>query len=152
MFKVNEHLLKIRYIYAKQSLMNLKEVRQSFKRFNLKDQDFLYDEELKFDKIKLNDSVWVKSLDVYRDLNKLDNKHYKSLLSSNTYLEIKDSLGIYFFHIKEVLKPNTIAPLSYIKPTIKQILDNKNKQKLKLELESQILNNAIKNNDYEVYE
>ena len=109
-------------------------------------------EQLKFDKIKLNDSVWVKSLDVLRDLKDLNKDQQKNLQYENRYLEIQDSIGTYLIYVKNVLKPNSDAPISYIKPTIEQILSNKRKLKIKADLKKQILNDAIKNNNYETFE
>ena len=150
-FKINEHLLKIRYLYIKNNLKEFKKIKESFERFNIEDQDYLLNEQLKFDKIKLNDSVWVKSLNIFRDLKKLNSKQHSFLLNKNQYIEIQDSIGSYLIYVKDVLKPNSDAPMSYIKPTIELILKNKNKLNLKSDLENQILNDAIKNNDYEIF-
>ena len=150
-FKINEYLLKLRYLYIKNDLKNFKKIKDSFKRFDIEDQDYLLNEQLKFDKIKLNDSVWVKSIDVYRDLNDLSSKQHKNLLAKNRYIEIQDSIGTYFIYVKDVLKPNSDAPISYIKPTIEQILKNKRKLELKSDFKKQILKDAIKNNDYEIF-
>ncbi|MBS3738072.1 peptidyl-prolyl cis-trans isomerase [Mesohalobacter halotolerans] len=152
MFKINEYLLKIRYLYIKNDLKNFSKIKESFNRFNLNDQDFLISEQLKFDKVKLNDSVWVKSLNVFKDLSNLDSEQHQKILSPNRYLEFKDSIGSYFIYVKDVLKPNSMAPESYIKPTIEQILISKKKQSLKKSLEKQILQDAIKNNTYEIFE
>lgn len=151
-FKINEYLLKIRYIYIKNDLKNFSKIKEAFTRFNVEDQDFLVSEQLKFDKVKLNDSVWVKSLNVFKDLSNLDSGQHQKILSPNRYLEFKDSLRTYFIYVKDVLKPNSEAPISYIKPTIEQILISKKKQELKKNLEKQILEDAIKNNTYEIFE
>ena len=151
-FKINEHLLKIRYLYVKNDLKNLSKIIESFIRFDSTDQDYLISEQLKFDKIKLNDSTWVKLLSVIKDLSNLSKKQQENILSPNRYIEIIDSVGVYFIYVKDVLKPNSEAPVSYIKPTIEQILISKKKQDLKKNLENQILEDAIKNNSYEILE
>lgn len=151
-FKINEELLKIRYLYIKKSLKDYKQIKESFKRFEIDDQDYLMNEQLKFDKIKLNDSVWVKSTDVLTHLKDLNKDQQKYLQFENRYLEIQDSIGTYLIYVKNVLKPNSDAPISYIKPTIEQILRNKKKLEMKADLEKQILNDAIKNNNYEIFE
>ncbi len=152
LFKINEHLLKLRYLYTNNNLNDLEKMKESFKRFNFDDQIYLDNQKLKFDKAKLNDSIWVKSFTVFKDLRSLNKKQQKTLLNKNRYFELEDSLGTYLIYVKDVLKPNSIAPLSYIKPTIEQILKNKKELELKLDLEKQILDDAIKNNDYEIFE
>ncbi|MGX1023470.1 peptidyl-prolyl cis-trans isomerase [Psychroflexus sp. MBR-150] len=150
-FRINEHLLKLRYIFIKNNLKNYSKIKESFKRFNQDDKNYLNQEQLKFDKVKLNDSVWIKSIDIFRNLDDLSTQQHQNLLHKNRYIEIVDSENTYFIYVKDVLKPNSIAPKSYIKPTIEQILKNKQKLELKKNLKQQILNDAIKNNDYEIF-
>ena len=95
---------------------------------------------------------WVKSLNIFKNLKDLNSKQHSYLLNKNQYIEIQDSIGSYLIYVKDVLKPNSDAPTSYIKPTIEQILKNKKKLELKSDLEKQILNDAINNNDYEIFE
>jgi len=149
-FKLNEYLIKIRYIYANNKLKDLSKIKQSFKRFEAEDVNYLIDNELKFDKIELNDSVWVKTTDVFNILEELDKKQHTKILTDRSVLEYKDTIGTLFIKVNAVLKPNAIAPFSYVKPTIEQILNNREKLKIKAELEQQILNDAIKDNTYEI--
>jgi hypothetical protein len=151
-FKINEYLLKLRYLYVKNDMNEFGKIKESFKRFNLEDQIYIDNQKLKFDKAKLNDSVWVKSIDVFKNLKLKNKAQEKGILSKKTYLEVYDSIGTYFIYVKDVLKPNSVAPVSYIRPTIEQILKNKKELKLKEDLEKQILKDAIKNNDYEKFE
>jgi hypothetical protein len=151
-FRINQHLLKLRYLYLKNDMNEFDKIKESFKRFEIDDQIYIDNQKLKFDKAKLNDSIWVKSIDVFRNLN-LNNKAQElSILSPNTYMEINDTIGgTYLIYVKDVLKPNSNAPVSYIRPTIEQILRNKKEIKLKADLETQILENALKNNEYEKF-
>jgi hypothetical protein len=149
-FRVNEHLLKIRYLYARNDLKEFEKIKKSFKRFTLEDIYYLEDNELKFDKIKLNDSMWVKSIDVFKQLNNLKESQQKTILSNKGYREFSDSIGTLFILTKDILKPNQIAPLNYIKPTIEQILINKIKLKKQKELKNKILKDAINENTYEI--
>jgi hypothetical protein len=152
LFRINEHLLKLRYLYIRKDLNDFSKIKDSFKRFNFEDQIYLDNQKLKFDKAKLNDSIWVKSLTVFRDLKDLTKEQHNRLFYKNRYIEIEDSSSTYIIYVKDVLKPNSIAPINYIKPTIEQILKNKKELKLRSELEKQILTDAIKNNDYEIFE
>jgi len=149
-FKLNENLIKLRYLYASSNLKDISKIKQSFRRFEAEDINYLLDNELKFDKIELNDSVWVKTTDVFNILKGLDAEQQKQVLTEKRFFEFKDSLGTLFIQVKDLLKPNAIAPFSYVKPTIEQILKNKEKLKIKAELERKILNDAIKDNTYEI--
>ena len=53
--------------------------------------------------------------------------------------------------IEAVLKTNDIAPLSYVKPTIEQIILNKRKQNLLKKIQKDITIDAIKNKNFEIF-
>ena len=152
-FKINEHLIKLRYLYLRNEMNEFDKIKESFKRFDLEDQIYLDNQKLKFDKVNLNDSMWQKSVDLFRNIKLSDKQKEKSILEKKkAYLEVEDTIGRFLIYVKDVLKPNSIAPESYIRPTIEQILKNKEELKLKAELEKQILEDAIKNNEYEKFE
>ena len=73
------------------------------------------------------------------------------MLKKSNFAQLQDSLGVYLVKIEDVLNTNDIAPLSYIKHTIDQIILNKRKLELIKKLEKDITKDAIKNNDFEIY-
>ena len=79
----------------------------------------------------------------------VDNK--KELLKKSNFLQLKDSLDLYLMQINDVLFQNDYAPLEYVKPTIDQIVINKRKLELIKQLEKDITKDAIKNNQFEIY-
>jgi len=79
----------------------------------------------------------------------VDNK--KQLLKKSNFLQLKDSLDLYLMQINDVLFQNDYAPLEYVKPTIDQIVINKRKLELIKQLEKDITKDAIKNNQFEIY-
>jgi hypothetical protein len=50
-----------------------------------------------------------------------------------------------------VIDKNQISPFEFSKPTLKEVLLNKRKLELIKKFEKDITNDAIKNNDYEIY-
>ncbi len=44
------------------------------------------------------------------------------VLKKTNFTQLQDSLGVYLVKIEAVLKTNDIAPLSYVKPTIEEIV------------------------------
>ena len=50
-----------------------------------------------------------------------------------------------------VLQINDVAPLSFIEPTIKQVLRNRRKLNYIRYLETEVIDEAIKKNEFEVY-
>ena len=79
-------------------------------------------------------------------------KHSNSqVLKKVNFTQLQDSLGVYLVKIEAVLKTNDIAPLSYVKQTIGQILLNKRKQELLKKIEKDITKDAIKNKNFELF-
>ena len=50
-----------------------------------------------------------------------------------------------------MIDKNQVSPFDYIKPTLKEIILNKRKLELIKQFEKEITDDAIKNNDYEIY-
>ena len=149
-FKLNDEILKVRYIYVDINYTNLSELKKIFKRFNNEDKDELVELSIKFKAFNLNDSIWIKN-DVLLDALPILQKDNKLLLNKSNFTELQDSLGVYLVKIEDVLKTNDVAPLSYVKPTINQIILNKRKQELLKKLEKDITKDAIKNKSFELF-
>ena len=73
------------------------------------------------------------------------------VLKKTNFTQLQDSLGVYLVKIEAVLKTNDIAPLSYVKPTIEQIVLNKRKQEILKKIEKEITIDAIKNKNFELF-
>ncbi len=149
-FKLNDELLKVRFIVVSLDFTNLSEVTKKFKRFNIKDKEDLSNLTIKFKDFNLNDSIWVKN-DVLLDALPILQNNRKQVLKKSNFTQLQDSLGVYLVKIEEVLKTNDIAPLSYVRPTLEQIILNKRKQELLKKLEKEITIDAIKNKKFEIF-
>ncbi len=149
-FKLNDELLKVRFIMVSSDFNNLSEVTKKFKRYNTIDKTDLSNLTIKFKAFNLNDSIWIKN-DVLLDALPILQINSKQVLKKSNFSQLQDSLGVYLVKIEDVLKTNDIAPLSYVKPTIEQIILNKRKQELLKKLEKEITIDAIKNKNFEIY-
>ena len=105
---------------------------------------------LEFKNVNLNDSIWIKKESVLKQLPVLKSNESTALKKSD-FKQLEDSLGVYLLKIVDVLNPNDIAPLAYIKPTIEEIILSKRKLELIKKLEKDITKDAIKNKDFEIY-
>lgn len=149
-FLLNDELLKIRYIILPPNFLDVSVTKQKFIRFNGKDQEELINQSIQFKDQNFNDSIWVKKKVISEKIPALATLNSSDLKKGNN-LQLKDSLGVYLIHIKDVLNNNDIAPLEYIKPTIEQIIINKRKLELIKKLEVDIKKDAIKNRKFETY-
>ena len=149
-FKLNDDLLKIRYIHIDENFSNTKELVEKFKRFDSIDKNELTKLSIKFKAFNLNDSIWIKNDLLIGVLPVLKQNNIQVLKKTN-FTQLQDSLGVYLVKIEAVLKTNDIAPLSYVKPTIEQIVINKRKQEILKKIEKEITIDAIKNKNFELF-
>ena len=149
-FKLNDELLKVRYIQVDKNFLDLKALEKKFKRYDSIDKKDLTNLSIKFKSFNLNDSIWIKSNVLIGRLPVLKEENLKVLKKPN-YTQLQDSLGVYLIKIEATLKTNDIAPLSYVRPTIEQIILNKRKQDLLKKIQKDITIDAIKNENFEIF-
>jgi hypothetical protein len=149
-FKLNDDLLKIRYIHIDKNFSNTKELVEKFKRFDSIDKQALTDLSIKFKAYNLNDTIWIKN-DVLIGALPVLKFNNSQVLKKTNFTQLQDSLGVYLVKIEAVLKTNDIAPLSYVKATIEEIVLNKRKQEFLKKIEKDITKDAIKNKNFELF-
>jgi hypothetical protein len=82
-----------------------------------------------FDKIWLGHILETLDMIGNQKIKVLNSENKKELLKKSNFIQLKDSLDLYLMQIEDVLFQNDLAPLEYVKPTIKQIVINKRKLK-----------------------
>ena len=146
-FKLNEELIKVKYLHFDKNIIDKKEFITLFKSDEIEDIETLEKQQLSFKFHQFNDSVW-RPLD--NILLKLPVSKEK-LLKKTKFIQKQDSIGLYLVAIKDVLLRNDIAPLSYVKPTIKQMILHKRKIELIREIEKILVKDATQNNNFKIY-
>ena len=150
-FKLNEELIKFRYIQLPLNAVNKDDIEKRFRRYNDRDKRFLDSISVQFKSYSLKDSVWIKASHAIEKIAVINADNKKELLKKSNFIQLKDSLDLYLMQIKDVLFQNDTAPLDYVKPTIDQIILNKRKLELIKKLETDITKDAIKNKQFEIY-
>ena len=150
-FKLNEELVKLRYVHLDENMIDFESIKTKFKRFNNDDKKELDSISIQFKSFALNDTVWVRYSQVLNKIPLLLTENKDKLLKKTNFVQLKDSLGVYLMHVNNVLLRNETAPLQYVKSTIDQIVINKRKLELIRELEKEITKDAIKNKEFEIY-
>jgi hypothetical protein len=150
-FKLNEELIKFRYIKLNENSVKLDEIKRRFKRFDKKDKQILDSIAVQFKSYSLNDSIWIRADQAISKISAIKAENKKELLKKSNFIEIKDSLGLYLMQINDVLLRNETAPIEYVMPTIKQIVINKRKLEFIKQLEKDITKDAIKNKQFELF-
>ncbi|GAA3622048.1 hypothetical protein GCM10022397_04770 [Flavivirga jejuensis] len=151
-FKLNEELLMFRYIHVDENIIDFKNIKTKFKRYNNEDKKELDSISIQFKSYSLNDSIWIRLTQIIDKIPAVTPENKNQLLKKSNFVQLKDSLGVYLMQINDVLLRNDNAPLEYVKPTIDQIVINKRKLELIRELEKDITKDAIKNKQFEIYD
>lgn len=150
-FKLNEELIKLRYIYFGKDVLNPEEFISLFKSDDYKSNTKIIEQELELKSYYLNDSIWIAYDDFIIKtpfLNKYDRSDF---LKKNKFIHSEDSTGVYLVKVKDVLLRNEIAPISYAIPTIKQMILHKKKLELIRKIEETLIEDAIKNKNFQIY-
>ncbi len=150
-FKLNEQLIQFQFIQIPKETTDLKEIISLFNSNERKNLDSLKNKELEFKAFHLQDSMWVKLSDVNKVVPQIK-KINLNKVKLNKPIKIEDSADIFLFKIHKILNRNQIAPKDYVKPTIKQMILHDRKLNEQKNIEKTILNDAIKNGKFQIYE
>jgi hypothetical protein len=151
-FRLKEKLVQLRFVELPLQFLDKEEVRTRLRRFNEQDMTYLDSVGVHFVKLNFNDSIWVPVSRVIREIGPLNKDNEADYLKKSQFFELEDSLGVYLANVREILNVNDIAPLDYIEPTIRQVLLNRRKLDYIRKLEIEIIDEATKNKEFEVYD
>lgn len=146
-FKLNEELVKVKYLNFGNDLIEEKEIVSLFKSDDIEDLEELEKRQLSFKSYQFNDSIWTR----------LDNILLKLpfskeiMLKKTKFIQKQDSLGLYLVAVNDVLVRNDTAPLSYIEPTVKQMILHRRKIELIRDIEKILVKDATKNNNFKIH-
>jgi len=151
-FRLRQDILLARFIELPIENFNKTQIVRSFRRLNFQDKIYLDSISLQFKSSFINDSVWLRP-ELFFNKFKIENKiKYNRYLRKKSFFEIKDLESLYLVYISDILRKNDYAPMSYVKPTLVQILLNKRKLEMKKQLKTDILKQGIAENIFEIYD
>jgi hypothetical protein len=150
-FKTNGKLVRLRYINVSKNNPRFETIKNKFFDYNKKDKKFWNTYALQLNSFAFNDSVWVDISQVYEKLPIINPGNQDDYIQSGKRVQIQDKENVYLIKITNLIDKNQIPPFEYIKPTLKEVIINKRKLELIKKFENDITNDAIKNNEYEIY-
>ncbi len=151
-FKLREKLVQLRFVELPIQFLNKDEVTERLRRFDENDHYYLDSIGVQFRKLNFNDSLWVPLERVLEEVPALTYENEAQYLKKSQFFELEDSTGVYLAVVRDVREPNDIAPLSYVEPTIRQILLNRRKLDFMRKLETELIDEATKEKTFEVYD
>ncbi len=150
-FKLKERLLRLRFVKLPLHFNDQKRIGEKIRSFQ--DEDILYLDSIsiQFNALNLNDSLWVPYDKVVKEIPPLSSDNAEIYLKKSQFFELQDSLEVYLGQVVDLLQVNDTAPLSYIRPALEQLLKIRKKQEFVKQIERDIINEAIKNKNLEIF-
>jgi len=149
--KLNENLIKYRYVKVPIDNINVNRIKRSLQRLNTNDRNFLDSLNFQFADLKVEDTIWFTEREVISSIEFINQKNKSTYLRKNILYEIDDDQYLNFFLIKDILKSGNIPPLSYLYERIKSNIINQRKLDLIQNINKEILNDALKSSKYEIF-
>ncbi len=150
-FKLNENLLKYRYLKVPSDNINISRIRRYIQRLNESDREFLDSLNFQFADLKINDTMWFTEREVISSIEFINQKNKSNYMRINRLYEFEDDQYTNYFIVKDLLKSGNIPPLSYLYDRIKSNIINQRKLNLIQNINKEILNDALKSSKYEVF-
>ncbi len=151
-FRLQEKIVQLRFLELPPQFINRDEVTERLRRFDAEDQRFLDSVGVQFRKLNFNDSIWVPASRVIEEIPPLTFENEDEYLKKSQFFELEDDAGVYLAEVRDVMDVDAIAPLSYIEPTIRQVLLNRRKLRYLRRLENELIDEAIQQNELQIYE
>lgn len=150
-FKTTGTLVRLKYIRLDKDHPKFSLIKSRFLSGNKKDNKTLNDMAIQFKSYAFNDSTWVDMNQVYTKLPFITPENRDKYISGSMSYQYPDSTDVYIVKVAKVLERNQVSPFEYIKPTLQQLIINNRKLELIKKFQKEITDDAIKNNEYEIY-
>ncbi len=150
-FRTNGVLVRLRYINLQKDNPRYEIIKSKFFDFRKSDKKFWDTYAMQSKGFALNDSVWVEMGPIYSKLPFVNPDNRDEYLVAGKTIEKQDALNVYLVKIRDVIDKNQIAPYEYLKPTLREVILNKRKLELIKKFEKEIIDDAIKDQKYEIY-
>ena len=150
-FKLNEDLIKFRFVKIPLDNININKIRNGLIRFNSFDKNLIDSLSFQLASYNLNDSLWITKRDFFNQVDFINYENEKKYVKKGQLISKRDSMYVNLLFIDDILQANSVAPRSYLSDRIKSTIYNNRKILLIRELNKEIINDAIKSKKYELY-
>lgn len=141
-FRLSEDLIKFKYVRLTTTLNNVAQVERLFKSNTAAAKRELDSMSVNFKGSFLNDSIWNRKAALLDRVSRITPDNESSYIIAGRYSKLDDSVSVYLVRVSELLKRGDIAPLDFIKPTVREVLINKRKLTYLKKIQKEILDDA----------
>ena len=149
LFKLKNNIYKFAYIKIPKDFSDIAEVRNKVR--NLKNhKKFLDSISYRFSDYSFDTKNWTTENDLKKTFSFLNNQKLNSL-KNYSFLQSKDSLNLHLIKVLDFKKIGSYAPIDYVFPTLEYMSINQRKKKLTQLIKTDLIKNAIQNNELEIF-
>ncbi len=150
-FELKDNIIKVIYIKVNKKAPGINKLEKWYKSDNTKDKQQLAEYCHQFaENFYLDDNSWLLFDDLLKEIP-IQTYNKELFLQNNRLVEVSDSVFNYYLNIKGFKIRNSTSPLSFEKDNIKNIILNKRKLQLITKMKEDIYNDALNNQDIEIY-
>ena len=146
------YIVQLRFVGMPEQFLDKDQVKARIRDWKQSDKKYLDSIAVQFKKMHFNDSIWVSASRVIEEIPPLTPANEGDYLKKSQFFELQDSLEVYLGMVTNVLEVNDTAPFEYIAPDIRQLILNRRRLDYVKKLETEIIDEAIKKKEDEVYE
>ena len=151
-FKLNVDIFKMRYIKLPRDNNDIENITKRFISFQKDDLKYIDSLSFHFSSFFLADSIWIKKMNLFQKIPPIRFVNTSKYMKKGNFVKINDELDVYLIYIEDFLKQGNVAPFPLVRNTIKNILLNKKKIKFIKEYNIEIIQDAIREKKFQIYE
>ncbi len=149
-FKVNEVLINLRYISLPEKNINLDEISNKFTRFEDDDKHFIDSLSYQFTSYSVKEDFWLSKREFVKYFPIVE-EDFENYLKKSQFFALEGAFEVYLLFVNDFVLRNEIAPLETVRNTIRKIVFNKRKRDFIRQFDKEILQDAIRTNQFEIY-
>ncbi|MCD6069065.1 MAG: hypothetical protein K0S33_3891 [Bacteroidetes bacterium] len=150
-FVLKDNIVNVNYVKLGKKTPGIEKVRKWYTSDNPKDMENLRSFCIQFaENYFLDDKTWLLFDDILKEVP-IEDYNQELFLKSSRNIEVADSLSVYFLKVKNYKIKNTLAPLTFEKENIRNIIINKRKLQLIDEMKRNVYNDAKESRNFEIY-
>lgn len=152
-FKLKENIVKARFVKVANTMPYLDELKKWIQKDDAQSKEELKSYCIQFaDTYHLNDSTWVNFSELVKNSPFKNLENEKGFVQNTRFSQKTDSSHTCFLVIKNAKVENETSPIEFYRNQIEQAILNKNKQDFFTEYKEKLYQEALKNNDFKIYE
>ena len=124
-FKLNEDLIKFRFVKIPVDNINFNKIRNGLIRYSSFDMELIDSLSFQLASYNLNDSLWITKRDFFNQVDFVNYENQKKYVKKGQLISKRDSMYVNLLFINDILDANSVAPKSYLSERIKSIIYNR---------------------------